>query len=78
MSITPESKEQIRASKEKQKAVIIECDKAILDIQSNIGVLQEALVTRNAVKKQAQDTLDSLDQDFPDITDTTDETTEVK
>ena len=70
MSITPESKEQIRGSKEKQKAIIIECDKAIADIQSNVSELQKALATQNAIKKQAQDTLSGLDKDFPDITQT--------
>ena len=67
--ITPESKEEIKAAKEKQKNIIIDCDKAITDIQSNIKVLQKTLAAQNTTKKTAQDILDSLDKDFPDVPD---------
>jgi len=67
MEITPESKEQIKSVKEKQRGIIIECDKAINDIQENIKVLQEVLGVQQTNKKCAQDTLDGLDKDFPDV-----------
>jgi len=70
MDITPESKEQIKTAKQKQKDIILECDNASADVQGNISVLQEALSKQNEVRKQAQDTLAGLDSDFPDVTDT--------
>lgn len=67
MEITLESKEQIKAAKQKQKDVIHECDRAIADIQTNIQVLQKVLANQKATKKQAQNILDKLSRDFPDV-----------
>lgn len=69
MELKPESKEQIRVSKRKQKDILVGCDKAIADIQSNLEALQEAMAMQNDVKKKAQDTLNELDSDFPDVVD---------
>ena len=67
IQLLPESKEQIKESKDKQKAIIADCDKAIADIQYNMDVLQKALTAQNEAKTQAQSTLDDLNTDFPDI-----------
>ena len=67
MELKPESKEQIRLSKQKQEDIIAGCDKAIVDIQSNLADLQEALKEQNELKKKAQDTLNELNSDFPDV-----------
>ena len=71
MELKPESKEQIRLSKQKQEDVIVGCDKAIADIQSNLEALQEAMAMQNDTKKKAQDTLNELNSDFPDVVEAT-------
>lgn len=67
MNITPGSEEKIKEAKNKQRAIIVDCDKAIADIKANIKVLQDALAAQTLVKKRAQDILNDLDTDFPDI-----------
>ncbi len=63
---TAETIEQINSAKQKQRNIIITCNKAIADIQANILVLQTALSNQNRAKQQAQDIINSLNTDFPD------------
>lgn len=67
MNITPSSKGKIIEVKEKQRNVIIGCDKAIADLEANIQTLQVELATQNQIKQQAQNILKDLDIDFPDV-----------
>ena len=61
----PLTKEQVEKAKGTQKGIIAECDKALADLQSNIGVLQALGTQQKVNKKAAKDVLAALEKDFP-------------
>ena len=67
----PLTKEEIEKAKQKQRAIISDCDKAMADCQNNITTLNSAIVQQSALKKLAQDTLQDLGDDFPVVASTT-------
>jgi len=67
----PLTKEEIEKAKQKQRAMISDCDKAIADCQNNIATLNSVIAQQAALKKLAQNTLADLTDDFPVVAGTT-------
>lgn len=63
----PLTKAEVEKAKQTQRAIIAECDKAIADLQYNIGVVQDLVIQQRTKKNVAKDTLAALIKDFPEV-----------